>query len=72
MDRRRFISSAAILGTGLSLPAGRYRTLFAASLPADLTSLSASDLSAAIYQKHASCAEVMQSYLVGIHNYNPV
>ena len=56
----------------MSLPAGRSRRLFAATLPADLTSLDATDLSAAIYQKHASCAEVMQAYLDRIHNYNPV
>jgi amidase len=54
------------------MPASISRSLFAATLPADLTNLSASDLSTAIYQKQTSCVEVMQAYLDRIHTYNPV
>ena len=68
MDRRLFIRGAASFGAWLTLP----HNVLAASLPADLTSLSASDLSAAIRQRHVSCVEVMQAYLTRIHRYNPI
>ena len=44
----------------------------ARSLPADLTELSASALSAAIRERTLACAEVMQAYLERIRRYNPV
>ena len=72
MDRRRFIRNSLAFGVALSLPGVPASRLFAAGLPADLTGLSASDLSIAIREKHASCAEVMQAYLGRIHTYNPV
>ncbi|PCJ22389.1 MAG: amidase [SAR86 cluster bacterium] len=40
-------------------------------MPADITSLSATDLSSAIRQRQISCVEVMQAYLNRIHKYNP-
>jgi amidase len=46
--------------------------MLASDLPADITELSASRLSAAIRQRHVSCVEVMQAYLERIHRYNPV
>ncbi|MEX0962725.1 MAG: amidase [Pseudohongiellaceae bacterium] len=44
----------------------------ASELPADITALSASNLSAAIRQRQFSCLEVMQAYLQRIERYNPV
>jgi amidase len=52
----------------MSLPAD----ILAQDLPADITELSASNLSAAIRQRHVTCVEVMQAYLERIHRYNPV
>ena len=72
MKRRNFIAGAGCLSVALTLPLGKKAKLFAASLPADLTSLSASDLSSAIRQRQVSCVEVMQAYLARIHRYNPV
>lgn len=40
-------------------------------LPAEITAMSASLLSAAIRQRLVSCREVMQAYLERIHRYNP-
>ena len=42
------------------------------NLSSDITSFSASELSAAIKQKQLSCVEVMQAYLGRIHRYNPI
>ncbi len=56
----------------MALPAIRPREILAAELPAELTNMSASVLSAAIRQRHVSCKEVMQAYLQRIHRYNPV
>ncbi len=53
-------------GLAMSLPAD----ILASDLPADITELSASNLSAAIRQRHVSCVEVMQAYLERIHRYN--
>ena len=72
MNRREFLGDATGLGIVLALPAVRSNRLMASQLPADLTSLSASQLSAAIQQNHLSCVEVMQAYLERIHRYNPV
>jgi amidase len=71
MDRRRFLAAGAGLGAALALPLPASSKLFAASLPADLTSLSAIDLSLAIKARQVGCAEVMQAYLAHIHRYNP-
>lgn len=68
MNRRQFIGSASTMGVALSLPPD----ILAADIPADLTELSASRLSAAIRQRHISCAEVMQAYLDRIARLNPV
>lgn len=61
----QFISSATLC-TAIPMP------LAAQSLPADLTELGASALSAAIRARHASCREVMQAYLARIGRYNGV
>ena len=50
------------------VPAG----LLASELPADITELSASKLSATIRNRQVSCIEVMQAYLQRIERYNPV
>lgn len=68
MHRRRFLKTAAIGPAGLMLP----HRVTAAELPADITSMSASALSAAIRQKLVSCEETMAAYLARIHRYNPV
>ena len=67
MDRREFLGGATVAGLSMSLPAD----VLAADLPPDITDMSASDLSAAIRQRHVSCVEVMQAYLERIHRYNP-
>ncbi|MGI9261312.1 MAG: amidase [Woeseiaceae bacterium] len=54
-------------GVAISLPAD----ILAADMPADITDMSASQLSAAIRQRHVSCVEVMQAYLQRIARYNP-
>ena len=56
------------LGAAMLLPT----KIMAGELPADITELSASDLSAAIRQREVSCTEVMQAYLPRIHRYNPI
>lgn len=68
MDRREFLGGASSVGIAFSLPA----KILASEIPADLTELNASQLSAAIRQRHVSCVEVMQAYLRRIHRYNPV
>ena len=72
MDRRKFLKNTFAFGALLSAPLPISVRLFAANLPADLTDLSASDLSIAIRTKQASCVEVMQAYLNRIHRYNPI
>jgi len=44
----------------------------AGSVPADLTRMTASRLSAAIREREVSCVEVMQAYLERIRRYNPI
>jgi amidase len=56
----------------LKLPALRLVKVAARQLPADLTHMSASQLSAAIRQRLVTSEEVMQAYLERIHRYNPV
>ena len=68
MDRRQFLSTASQAAVALSLPAG----IAASDLPADLTELPASQLSAAIRERLVSCAEVMRACLERIDRYNPV
>ena len=72
MRRRQFLKTSAGLATVATFPMLASRSLFAATLPAELTDLSASELSAAIAQQQVSCVEVMQAYLQHIHRYNPV
>ncbi len=72
MYRREFLGGAALVGAMASLPAMAQSSVAASALPADLTSLSASALSAAIRERQVSCREVMQAYLERIHRYNPV
>ena len=67
MDRRQFLGGASIAGMAMSMPAD----ILASDVPTDLTSMSASELSAAIRQRHVTCVEVMQAYLARIHKYNP-
>ena len=68
MERREFLGGTAGLSVALLLPA----RVLASEIPADLTALSAAQLSAAIKQQLVSCVEVMQAYLKHIHRYNPV
>lgn len=73
MNRRRFLANSIALATIASTSAVSFspNNAFAAQLAANLTDLSAVDLSTAIREKHASCVEVMQAYLQHIHRYNP-
>ena len=72
MDRRQFLNAASTAGLLAALPALKPGTISAAELPADLTELGASGLSAAIAARHVSCREVMAAYLDRIERYNPV
>ena len=72
MKRRKFIRGSAASAALLSVPFGYSQGLFLGNFPADLTGLSASDLSIAIREKQVSCVEVMEAYLNRIHRYNPV
>jgi amidase len=47
-------------------------TLEAEDMPAEITSMSASELSRAIRRKDVRCIEVMHAYLQRIHRYNPL
>jgi amidase len=71
-SRRKFLLDSARKSIGLGATFLLSPRLSASEMPADITELSASDLSAAIRQKDVSCAEVMQAYLARIHRYNPV
>lgn len=66
MDRREFLGGASVAGFGMSLPAD----ILAADMSADITDLSASQLSSAIRQRHVTCVEVMRAYLERIYRYN--
>ena len=68
MDRREFLGGTTGVSIALSLPV----QILANDVPADITDLGASQLSAAIKQQHVTCVEVMQAYLDRIHRYNPV
>ena len=68
MDRREFLGAAAGAGVAFAYPAD----ILGSELPSNITQLSASQLSAAIRQRHVSCVEVMREYLDRIHRYNPV
>ncbi|MDX1500342.1 MAG: amidase [Woeseiaceae bacterium] len=72
MDRRRFLNSTAGFGLLAALPVVAPRRLDASEVPADITSMSASELSAAIRARHVSCREVMAAYLDRIGRLNPV
>ena len=72
MNRRKFLKSSLGTAAVLSLPLPLSCKEFAASLPSDLTALSATELSLAIKTKQTSCVEVMQAYLKRIDRYNPV
>jgi len=68
MHRREFLGGTALSGLLAALP----QAVSSAELPADVTELGASALSAAIRARHVSCVEVMRAYLDRIARYNPV
>lgn len=70
LDRRQFLKSTSGVGLAMSLPMTSKPS--AQQLPSDITSINASQLSAAIAAKQVRCIEVMQAYLERIHRYNPV
>ena len=72
MKRRTFLTNGGKLGMTLSVSSVLTSRGFAAMMPAELTSLSAIDLSRAIREKHVSCVEVMHAYLERIHKYNSI
>ncbi len=71
-SRRQFIGECAGLGASLALPLTWSAESRGQGLPTDITSMTASRLSAAIHARQVSCVEVMQAYLTRIHRYNPV
>ena len=72
MQRRDFLKKSLAGSIGLAISASLPARLLASELPADITDLSASALSAAIRERQVSSVEVMQAYLERIHRYNPV
>lgn len=72
MKRRNFLKKSLVGSIGLSASMMLPARLLASELPADITELSASALSAAIRDRQVSSVEVMQAYLQRIHRYNPV
>lgn len=72
MLRRDFLKKSLASSIGLSASMLLPARLLASELPADITELSASALSAAIRERQVSAVEVMQAYLQRIHHYNPV
>ena len=71
-SRRQFIGECAGLGASLAIPLTWSGESKGQSLPSDITSMTASQLSVAIHARQVSCVEVMQAYLAHIHRYNPV
>ena len=72
MERREFLKNTMAFSALLSVPLPFSTQLFASSLAADITDITATELSIAIRTKQVSCVEVMQAYLDRIHRYNPV
>lgn len=70
LNRRQFLKRTSVTALALSLPIAN--KLSAWQLPSDITSMNASQLSAAIAAKQVRCIEVMRAYLQRIHRYNPV
>ena len=71
LNRRRFLQSTAAVSAA-TLPFFRTGASLAQEVAAEITSMNASQLSAAIQARRVSCVEVMQAYLERIHRYNPV
>ncbi|WP_439106596.1 amidase [Congregibacter sp.] len=71
MKRRQFLARSASLFALTAQPGKVFAQSFAASLPAQITDLGATELSLAIRMKLLSCEEVMAAYLKHIHRYNP-
>lgn len=63
------MKSTSSIVAALTLPSLGTR---AQELPARITAMTASQLSAAIRTRQVSCVEVMRAYLERIHRYNPV
>lgn len=72
MKRRKFLKKSLTCSLAYSASMLLPVRLLASELPADITDLSASKLSAAIRERQISCVEVMQAYLRRIERYNPV
>lgn len=69
MNRRQFLGRSAGL-MALSMPP--FASLRAMELTADLTQMTASQISVAIRRRVVTCREVMHAYLDRIERYNPV
>lgn len=69
LNRRQLMKSTSSIVAALTLPSLGTR---AQELPARITGMTASQLSAAIRTRQVSCVEVMRAYLARIHRYNPV
>src|SRR5690606_17348506 len=75
LSRRRFLSRLSSLGVAAAASSLRLGSTFAQEareMPTNITSMTASQLSAAIRTRQVSCVEVMQAYLQRIHRFNPV
>ncbi|NNE39091.1 MAG: amidase [Gammaproteobacteria bacterium] len=72
VGRRDFLRLVAGLGATQSISLASTSRLFAQSLPTEITSMTASQLSVAIRSREVSCVEVMNAYLDRIHRVNPV
>jgi len=72
MRRRQFLGATLSTTAALALQSPQSEALTEAELPAEITRMSASTLSAAIHQRLVGCGDVMEAYLARIHHYNPV
>ncbi len=72
MKRRQFLKTSAGLGAIAVMPGVGHSAISASTLPSEITSMSAVQLSDAIRSRQVSCAEVMSAYLGRIGRYNPV
>jgi amidase len=70
MNRRQFIGAGSGLGMALVMPP--FPAPRASDFPADVTAMTATQLSVAIRHRKVSCREVMRAYLARIERYNPV
>ncbi len=72
MQRRQFLGASLAASAAFGTSGAASQAPSSAELPAELTAMSATLLSAALRHRTVSSVEVMEAYLERIHRYNPV